>query len=263
MVGSFETSRNPWFAAPSADIHAFGEIRAYQNSPVHAGMNNPPRNSKVRRDLLAYLAANGITPPQHLSPAAPAPTPQRSSALTPPAPAAVALMSAQAAPEVSPTRHNHLVAAGNRASCPAVAVAQRRRRRPRDSSASKSQRQLQQQPPLPPRRFHYQQTLSAVAVASPCRSEASLPALKRARSHAQPLPAAAMNLAAAPAGPEEVDSDGDALSDFVSEFQIRGGRNRSRSGAGEGPVTPLHRRVNGSCSSSRRCLPGASTTSRR
>eukprot|EP00928_Gymnodinium_smaydae_P061640 TRINITY_DN4567_c0_g1_i2.p2 TRINITY_DN4567_c0_g1~~TRINITY_DN4567_c0_g1_i2.p2 ORF type:complete len:134 (-),score=19.49 TRINITY_DN4567_c0_g1_i2:256-657(-) len=79
MVGSFETSRNPWFAAPSADIHAFGEIRAYQNSPVHAGMNNPPRNSKVRRDLLAYLAANGITPPQHLSPAAPAPTPQRSS----------------------------------------------------------------------------------------------------------------------------------------------------------------------------------------
>eukprot|EP00931_Biecheleriopsis_adriatica_P071698 TRINITY_DN45593_c0_g1_i1.p1 TRINITY_DN45593_c0_g1~~TRINITY_DN45593_c0_g1_i1.p1 ORF type:complete len:207 (+),score=19.94 TRINITY_DN45593_c0_g1_i1:127-747(+) len=54
------TAVSPWFAEPQAHAADPG-IGAYQNAPAHAGMMHPPRNSAVRRDLLEYLAANGIT----------------------------------------------------------------------------------------------------------------------------------------------------------------------------------------------------------
>mmetsp|Transcript_83362 Transcript_83362/g.131958 ORF Transcript_83362/g.131958 Transcript_83362/m.131958 type:complete len:147 (+) Transcript_83362:100-540(+) len=36
-------------------------VRAYQIAPIHSGMCHPPQSEAVRRDLLEYFAANGIS----------------------------------------------------------------------------------------------------------------------------------------------------------------------------------------------------------
>jgi len=57
-----DTCNTPWFA-PRPNVNEVG-IAGYQNAPPSLGMANPPRNPKVRRELLAYLEANGIQAPE-------------------------------------------------------------------------------------------------------------------------------------------------------------------------------------------------------
>lgn len=52
-----------WFSQPRPYVQKAG-IRAYQQAPIHLGMMHPPQSETVRRDLLEYLEANGITNPQ-------------------------------------------------------------------------------------------------------------------------------------------------------------------------------------------------------
>ena len=49
--------RRSWLAAPKKQ----DGVRAYQIAPIHGGMCHPPQSEAVRRDLLEYFAANGIT----------------------------------------------------------------------------------------------------------------------------------------------------------------------------------------------------------
>ncbi|CAJ1395620.1 unnamed protein product [Effrenium voratum] len=39
----------------------YRDVRDYQLAPHHQGMAHPPQNEAVRRDLLRYLGANGIS----------------------------------------------------------------------------------------------------------------------------------------------------------------------------------------------------------
>ena len=59
-----------WFSQPRPYVQKAG-IRAYQQAPVHLGMMHPPQSETVRRDLLQYLEANGITKPQPRTVASP------------------------------------------------------------------------------------------------------------------------------------------------------------------------------------------------
>ena len=59
-----------WFSQPRPYVQKAG-IRAYQQAPIHLGMMHPPQSETVRRDLLEYLEANGITNPQPRIPVSP------------------------------------------------------------------------------------------------------------------------------------------------------------------------------------------------
>eukprot|EP00746_Dinoflagellata_sp_MGD_P017798 gnl/MRDRNA2_/MRDRNA2_141071_c0_seq1.p1 gnl/MRDRNA2_/MRDRNA2_141071_c0~~gnl/MRDRNA2_/MRDRNA2_141071_c0_seq1.p1 ORF type:complete len:648 (-),score=125.97 gnl/MRDRNA2_/MRDRNA2_141071_c0_seq1:81-1958(-) len=49
-----------WFQPNVPDPSATGQLGAYTRAPVQKGMCNPPRNERVRQDLLEYLFQNGI-----------------------------------------------------------------------------------------------------------------------------------------------------------------------------------------------------------